>query len=134
MTSIFNDQRDEDLIVNDQLEGHQRDEQLIDNGQLEERQGNEQLSEQEQSETRNDISIDGTVPVEVVSAVPKLNETQEMEARGDTEVADTSKGAMNELRFVSPFPIKPVPRIQRNESTKRTRNGSAAVITSSPYK
>lgn len=62
-----------------------------------------------------------TVPVEVVSAVPKPNETQEMGARGNTEVADTSKGAMNELRFVSPFTITPVPRIQRNESTEKKK-------------
>lgn len=91
---------------------------MIDNDQLEERQGNEQLTEQEQPETRNNISIDGTVPVEVVSAVPKLNETHEMGTRGDTEIAGISKDAMNELRFVSPFTIKPVPRIQRNESTR----------------
>lgn len=41
---------------------------------------------------------------------------------------------MNKLRFVSPFTIKPVPRIQQNESTRRTRSGSVAVITSSLYK
>lgn len=132
--SIFNDRRDADLTVNDQLERHQRDEQLIDNDQLEERQGNEQLTEQEQPETRDDICIDETVPVEVVSAVLKPNKIQEMGARGDTEVIGTSKGAMNELRYVSPFTIKPVPRIQRNESTRKTRSRLVAVITSLPYK
>ena len=44
-----------------------------------------------------------------------------MGARGNTEVAGISKGAINELRYVSPFTIKPIFRIQQNKSTRRTR-------------
>ncbi|XP_067120893.1 uncharacterized protein [Centruroides vittatus] len=35
---------------------------------------------------------------------------------------------------VSPFALKPIPRLSRNDSAKKTRAGSAAIITTSPYK
>lgn len=35
---------------------------------------------------------------------------------------------------VSPFVLKPVPRLPKNNSSKKTRTGSASIITGSPYK
>lgn len=34
----------------------------------------------------------------------------------------------------SPFALKPVPRLPKNNSSKKTRTGAAFVITASPYK